>query len=227
MLGAGHGPRHRRAPRLPDHRGPVGLRHRATGCWRRRCSSCSATPPSSTAAASSSAPSTRRSAWPSTWPRRRADARHLRDDVNPGLPRSVPVLAPPIALLICAAGRWFYRALRDRRHELDGPRRPSASLIYGAGDAGRQVLQLLRNEPIADEVVGFLDDNPGKRHLRISGVPVLGDGEQLARRRGRRTRSTSSSWPCPRANGAVHRTGPGARRRRPASTSSSCRGSRR
>jgi FlaA1/EpsC-like NDP-sugar epimerase len=32
----------------------------------------------------------------------------------------------------------------------------------------------------ADEVVGFLDDNPGKRHLRISGVPVLGDGQQLA-----------------------------------------------
>ena len=55
-------------------------------------------------------------------------------------------------------------------------------LIYGAGDAGRQVLHLLRGD--ADEVVGFLDDNPGKRHLRISGVPVA-RRRQAARQGGR------------------------------------------
>lgn len=97
---------------------------------------------------------------------------------NPA-PRSVVVLTPPMALLISAAGRLFYRALRDRLHVDHGPADGRRVLIYGAGDAGRQVLHLLRGD--ADEVVGFLDDNPGKRHLRISGVPVLGEGKQLAR----------------------------------------------
>lgn len=92
-------------------------------------------------------------------------------------PRSVVVLAPPMALLLSAAGRLFYRALRDRLHVDDSRPRGRRVLIYGAGDAGRQVLSLLRGD--ADVVVGFLDDNPGKRHLRISGVPVLGDGKQI------------------------------------------------
>jgi len=93
-------------------------------------------------------------------------------------PRSVVVLAPPMALLISAAGRLFYRSLRDRIHADQTQAAGRRVLIYGAGDAGRQVLHLLRGD--ADEVVGFLDDNPGKRHLRISGVPVLGAGTQLA-----------------------------------------------
>lgn len=92
-------------------------------------------------------------------------------------PRSVLVLAPPMALLISAAGRLFYRALRDRLQVDESRRVGRRVLIYGAGEAGRQVLHLLRGN--ADEVVGFLDDNPGKRHLRISGVPVLGAGRQL------------------------------------------------
>ena len=93
-------------------------------------------------------------------------------------PPSVVVLAPPMALLISAAGRLFYRSLRDR-HTGEVDREPGRRvLIYGAGDAGRQVLSLLRGD--ADVVVGFLDDNPGKRHLRISGVPVLGDGARLS-----------------------------------------------
>src|SRR6478609_8998835 len=59
--------------------------------------------------------------------------------IDPTLPRSLPVLAPPIALVGAAAGRWFYRAMRDRgvaAREASG----RALLIYGAGDAGRQVL---------------------------------------------------------------------------------------
>ena len=100
--------------------------------------------------------------------------------LNPTLPRSLPVLAPPVALVAAAAGRWFYRALRDRGADV-----PAASLrpvlIYGAGDSGRQVLRLVRTDPtLRLRAVGFLDDNSGKRHLRIQGVPVLGSGRHLA-----------------------------------------------
>jgi FlaA1/EpsC-like NDP-sugar epimerase len=91
-------------------------------------------------------------------------------------PRSVVALTPPLALLLSAAGRFTYRSLRDRTPDgaVDEARR---ILVYGAGDAGQQVLHLLRGH--GDQVVGFLDDNPGKRHLRISGVPVVGTGNTL------------------------------------------------
>ncbi|RYB94294.1 polysaccharide biosynthesis protein [Nocardioides oleivorans] len=96
--------------------------------------------------------------------------------MSPAAPPSVVVLTPPMALLVSASGRFAYRSLRDRGAPATTEGR--RVLIYGAGDAGRQVLQLMRSEH--DSVVGFLDDNPGKRHLKISGVPVVGTGEHLA-----------------------------------------------
>jgi FlaA1/EpsC-like NDP-sugar epimerase len=100
--------------------------------------------------------------------------------LDPDLPRSMPVLAPPIALVGAAAGRWFYRAARDRGQEANDAT-GRAVLIYGAGDAGRQVLSLVRSDASLHlRAVGFIDDNPGKRHLRIKGVPVLGGGSALA-----------------------------------------------
>ena len=108
----------------------------------------------------------------------------MRPLLYPEIPRSMPVTAPALALLISAAVRWLYRALRDREREGagDGGAAPVVrnALIYGAGDAGQQVARLIRNDPdLAFRVVGYVDDNPGKRHLKILGVPVLGDGSQL------------------------------------------------
>lgn len=101
--------------------------------------------------------------------------------LNPTLPRSMPVLAPPIALVAAAAGRWFYRALRSRGSTPRDADSRTPVLIYGAGDAGRQVLRLVRSDRTPGLLpVGFVDDNAGKRHLRIQGVPVLGSGDALA-----------------------------------------------
>jgi len=48
-------------------------------------------------------------------------------------------------------------------------------LIIGAGDAGEKILREIRDNPRLNyEVVGFLDDNPKKRGMKIHGVPVLG-----------------------------------------------------
>src|SRR6185312_15193939 len=51
-------------------------------------------------------------------------------------------------------------------------------LIAGAGDGGRLVLrEIVRNRGLGLTPVGFVDDDPGKRRLRIDGVRVRGNTE--------------------------------------------------
>jgi len=55
-------------------------------------------------------------------------------------------------------------------------------LIVGAGDAGAMVVrELLRHPEMGRHPVGFLDDDPRKRHLTIRGVPVRGARRDLRR----------------------------------------------
>lgn len=92
-------------------------------------------------------------------------------------PRAIAVLTPPIALLLMAAGRWGFRAWRDRVGQAADAERV---LIYGAGDAGYQLLRLIMADASAPyRVVGFLDDARDKRLLRLLGVRVLGGGDKL------------------------------------------------
>jgi dTDP-glucose 4,6-dehydratase len=92
---------------------------------------------------------------------------------TPDFPRATAVLVPPIALMFMAGARWAYRARQGRmgRAGHDAER----VLIYGAGDAGYQLIRLISTDPDAPyNVVGFIDDSRGKRNLRLAGVPVLG-----------------------------------------------------
>jgi dTDP-glucose 4,6-dehydratase len=92
-------------------------------------------------------------------------------------PRGVAILTPPVALLLMAAGRLVFRVLRERvAPDPDAER----VLIYGAGDAGYQLVRLLKqNRDSRMHVVGFIDDAKNKRNLRLMGVPVLGQRSQL------------------------------------------------
>lgn len=90
------------------------------------------------------------------------------------------------------AFRGVYRILFSRpRSEANGAETATPALIYGAGEAGRQVAQLVDH---ADEspyrILGFVDDSRGKQMLRIRGYRVLGTGSDLvdlARRMGAKT----------------------------------------
>ncbi|MBA2954886.1 NAD-dependent epimerase/dehydratase family protein [Nocardioides sp. MAH-18] len=102
--------------------------------------------------------------------------------INPALPRSVAVLTPPLAFLGSAAGRWIYRAVRDRGVTAGASDQVHRVLVYGAGEAGGQVLRLIRGDLSGTySAVGLLDDNPRRRHLRLQGVSVLGSGDDLER----------------------------------------------
>ncbi len=51
-------------------------------------------------------------------------------------------------------------------------------LIVGAGRGGRSLLRELR-ETAGEQVVGFIDDDPGLRHRRVHGVQILGTAAEI------------------------------------------------
>ena len=98
------------------------------------------------------------------------------------IPRSVPPGATLFALVLTGYGRATWRRLAERdRRASGGAGEATRVLVVGAGDAGRDLLGSMRQDPIHRwEPVGLLDDDPRKRHLRLRGVPVLGPTDKLA-----------------------------------------------
>ncbi|MEE6274102.1 polysaccharide biosynthesis protein, partial [Georgenia sp. MJ206] len=93
-------------------------------------------------------------------------------------PNALAFLAPAVAMLVMAAGRWGYRVsrVRGRIVAADAER----TLVYGAGDAGYQLLRLIHTDSSSPyRVVGLIDDNRSKRNLRMVGIPVLGNRSDL------------------------------------------------
>jgi FlaA1/EpsC-like NDP-sugar epimerase len=84
-----------------------------------------------------------------------------------------------ILLSLTMSSRLVWRVYREmyvipRRQ--NGPR----TLIVGAGEAGNQLLREIRKSPAANfNVIGFVDDDPGKLGMRLNGMPVLGGTSQL------------------------------------------------
>ena len=93
------------------------------------------------------------------------------------LPRSTFVIAAGIAAASMLGARFILRGARQQRLL---SREGKKTLIYGAGDAGSQVVTLMLNDRHNEyQPVGFIDDNPRKHHLRRSGIKVLGTSFQL------------------------------------------------
>jgi FlaA1/EpsC-like NDP-sugar epimerase len=98
-------------------------------------------------------------------------------------PTGVLVLFFLLALVSVGGVRWLSHALHERPlRGLRARRDARGVLIVGAGDGGRLVLrEVLRNPELRLRPVGFVDDDPTKRRLRIDGVPVLGTTDELPR----------------------------------------------
>lgn len=97
----------------------------------------------------------------------------------PGFPRSVFVLDFTLCLMLTAGVRLVVRAGGDIAHINRETTRKHA-LIYGAGDAGVNLLREIRGNLGLDyQVDGFVDDNPDKHGHAIQSVKVLGGGASL------------------------------------------------
>jgi len=106
---------------------------------------------------------------------------HHHSTVAVVLPNGVIVLFALLLLVLLIGVRAFARSLYERRPlaAFRGGRKGERTvLIAGAGEGGRMVVrEILRNRELGLVPVGFLDDDPGKRRLRIDGVRVRGSTE--------------------------------------------------
>ncbi|HBG07721.1 MAG: nucleoside-diphosphate sugar epimerase [Geobacteraceae bacterium GWC2_58_44] len=95
------------------------------------------------------------------------------------LPRSIYILDWFILFALVAGSRLIWRVYRELRFS-PSKRRGKRTLIIGAGDAGNLLLKQIRKQASSPyNVVGFVDDDPDKRGLRLSGIRVLGGTDRL------------------------------------------------
>jgi UDP-GlcNAc:undecaprenyl-phosphate GlcNAc-1-phosphate transferase len=95
-----------------------------------------------------------------------------------GYSPNVFVLYAMAALLLLVTSRASFRLLSEfARREGHGARR---LVIYGADDAGVAAVRHLLNDPTAAfRIVGFIDDDMSKRHVRVHGYEVIGGYDHL------------------------------------------------
>src|SRR4051794_8512179 len=96
-------------------------------------------------------------------------------------PRGVIALDFLITLALVAGSRFLVRAATERPTRFL-ERASREVLIVGAGNGGQQVaFELRRNPQLSSAPIGFVDDDPRKRGMRIAGLKVLGSTDELPR----------------------------------------------
>jgi FlaA1/EpsC-like NDP-sugar epimerase len=94
------------------------------------------------------------------------------------VPRSVPLLAIPVSFVSMLTLRLVVRRLRELSVR---PQQGRPTLVFGAGDAGHQLVRSMLGRPESPFLpVGVLDDDPTKRYARISGIRMLGGRRDIA-----------------------------------------------
>jgi UDP-GlcNAc:undecaprenyl-phosphate/decaprenyl-phosphate GlcNAc-1-phosphate transferase len=93
--------------------------------------------------------------------------------------RTVLIIYAIVVVLMITGSRASFRVISEllqrRRHT--GRR----IVVYGAGDGGAMAVRELLSNPEHDvRIIGFIDDDPRKRRMRVRGYPVLGPYETLS-----------------------------------------------
>jgi FlaA1/EpsC-like NDP-sugar epimerase len=93
-------------------------------------------------------------------------------------PVSVLVIDWVFCLDLVSGVRLTLRVIRESR--LRGRNSETRrALVVGAGDAGETLLRELSRSSGEYDIVGVVDDEPAKQHMRIHGVEVVGTVDQL------------------------------------------------
>ncbi|MDP7422418.1 MAG: nucleoside-diphosphate sugar epimerase/dehydratase [bacterium] len=95
-----------------------------------------------------------------------------------GFPRSIFIIDWLLTLVFIGGFRFLIRILREfkRRRSKGGKR----VLVVGAGDAGeKMVREMLKDQNLGYNPVGFIDDDLTKQNLTIHGIRVLGGRKDI------------------------------------------------
>jgi FlaA1/EpsC-like NDP-sugar epimerase len=96
------------------------------------------------------------------------------------IPRSVVVSYFLLTVFLVGGARLLARMLlveRMARREVRGARRV---LVVGAGSGGQMVVREMQLNPnLGSRAIGFLDDDPRKRGMRLHGINVVGTTEEV------------------------------------------------
>jgi FlaA1/EpsC-like NDP-sugar epimerase len=95
------------------------------------------------------------------------------------LPRSVEVMDLMLTALLLAGARLAVRLIVERPSR--GERVPKHEvLVVGAGSGGQMVVRELQLNPkLGATAIGFVDDDPRKRGMRMAGLKVLGSTKEI------------------------------------------------
>ena len=95
------------------------------------------------------------------------------------LPRSVEVTDFVLTMMLIAGARLAVRLIVERPSRADRvPKREV--LVIGAGSGGQMVVRELQLNPnLGSTAIGFVDDDPRKRGMRMLGLKVLGSTREI------------------------------------------------
>ena len=97
-----------------------------------------------------------------------------------GFPRAVFLIDLILAVSLMTGARVTFRMVRERKERPMLRRIETLALVVGAGSAGIRLVEEIERRPrLTLAVVGFVDDDPAKAGLRVGGVPVLGNIDDL------------------------------------------------
>jgi len=96
---------------------------------------------------------------------------------EPALPRSTVLIQALLTIPAAVCVRFSFR-IADRFLAVRGSE-GLRTLVYGAGLATDRILPMMLRSPDKYDIVGLLDDNPGKKGAEIQGVRILGGRKQL------------------------------------------------
>ena len=96
------------------------------------------------------------------------------------LPRTVGVFDFLLTLMLIAGVRLSTRLIKERPERGSRIPRGREMLVVGAGQGGQMVVRELKLNPnLGETAIGFVDDNPGMRGMRIQGISVLGTTDEI------------------------------------------------
>ena len=94
------------------------------------------------------------------------------------IPRSVFLIAAPIAFVLMGAARYVKRLIAESLIEHD--EEAELALVYGAGYLGSTIVRrMLTDRNSLFIPVGIIDDSPSRRNSWFDGVRVLGTGKDI------------------------------------------------